>query len=112
MALLEELAPHPPPLRTEEGGVVRVGQTRVSLDTVIATFHQGCSPEEIVLKFPTLDLTDVYAVVTYYLWNREEVEAYLERRRLEAAALRTQMEERFPAGGVRERLLARRAANL
>ena len=58
---MEELAPHPPPLRTEEGGVVRVGKTRVSLDTVIGAFHQGCSAEQIVLKFPTLELTDVYA---------------------------------------------------
>ena len=41
MALMEELAPQPPPLRTEAGGVVRVGETRVSLDSVIGAFHQA-----------------------------------------------------------------------
>ena len=91
MPLLEELTPQPPPLRTEEGGVVRVGQTGVCLDSVIHAFHQGCSAEEIVLKFPTLDLRDVYAAITYYLWNREEVDAYLARRRQEADELRREI---------------------
>lgn len=110
MALMEDLPPRPPPLRTEGGGVVRVGRTRVSLDSVIGAFHQGCSAEEIVLKFPTLELTDVYAVITYYLWHREEVDAYVAHRRQEAGELRREIEERFPPDGIRERLLARRAA--
>src|SRR5262249_21829328 len=103
MALIEELTPRPPPLRTAEGGVVRVGKSRGSLDTVLGAFNQGCSPEEIVLRFPTLQLADVYAVITYYFWHREEVEAYLERRRQEAEELHQQMEERFPPQGIRER---------
>lgn len=111
MALMEELAPHPVPLRTETGGVVRVGRTRVSLDSVITAYQLGASPEEIVLKFPTLELTDVYAVITYYLWHSQEVDDYLERRRREAAAIRRQVEERSPAGSIRERLLARRSSS-
>jgi uncharacterized protein (DUF433 family) len=108
MALMEELAPHPPPLRTEEGGVVRVGKSRVSLDSVIGAFHQGCSPEAIVVKFPTLEVGDVYAVITYYLWHRETVDDYLARRRQEAEALQRQVEGEFPPEGIRDRLLARK----
>jgi hypothetical protein len=55
-------------------------------------------------------LADIHAVIAYYLWYRDEVEQYLEeRQRIEEEALRD-IEERFPAAGVRERLLARRDA--
>src|SRR5437879_2771123 len=42
---------------------MRVGQTRVPLDTVVYAFNQGASPEEIVMSYPTLELGDVYAIV-------------------------------------------------
>ena len=108
MTLLEVLVPHPPPLRTEEGGTIRVGETRVTLDTVIGAYHNGCSAEEIVLKYPTLTITDVYAVLTYYRWYPQPIEAYLTERRQQAAQIQQQIEARFPPEGIRERLLARR----
>lgn len=64
------------PLRTDDHGVIRVGKTRVPLDTVVYAFNQGASPEEIVMSYPTLKLDDVYAVVNYYLHNRTEVDGY------------------------------------
>ena len=67
----------------------------------------GATPEEIAQDFPVLQLDDVYAAITYYLWHREEVEAYLERRRALAEDLRRQIEARSPQTGLRERLLAR-----
>lgn len=110
MDLPNTLVPQPAPLQPDEDGVWRVGGTRVRLDTVIEAFHQGCSAEEILLKYPALKLTDIYAVIAYYLWNRPEVEAYLEERRRLAEEVRRENEARFPPQGVRERLLARRAA--
>lgn len=109
MITLDKIAAEAPPLR-EADGAIRVGQTRVSLETVVGSFQDGASPEEIVLRYPSLDLVDVYAVITHYLRNREEVDRYVEQRRDEAKALRREMEERFPQAGIRERLLARRAA--
>ena len=41
------------PLRTDDHGVIRVGKTRVPLDTVVFAFNQGASPEEIVMSYPT-----------------------------------------------------------
>jgi len=96
------------PLTTDEHGVVSVGETRVSLDTLIFAFQQGSTPEEIVVDYSTLDLSDVYAVVTYYLQNQTEVEAYLQRRQAQRDEVRRVMETRFPQAGLRERLLARR----
>ena len=99
----------PVPLRTDEHGVMRVGKTRVPLDTVVFAFNHGSSPEEIVMSYPTLDLEDVYAVVNYYLHNRAEVDSYLNQREAEAARIREENEKRFPPAGIRARLLARRS---
>lgn len=98
----------PVPLRTDEQGVMRVGKTRVPLDTVVYAFNQGSSPEEIVMSYPSLELGDVYAVVNYYMHNRTEVDAYLSQREAEAARIKDENEKRFPQEGIRDRLLARR----
>jgi uncharacterized protein (DUF433 family) len=95
------------PLTTDEAGVMRVGETRVSLDSVIFAFHDGATPEEIVQQYPTLNLSDVYAVVSYYLQHRDEVEDYLEQRSAQRMELRKEVEARFDPRGIRERLLAR-----
>ncbi|MGH2543381.1 MAG: DUF433 domain-containing protein [Ardenticatenaceae bacterium] len=99
----------PVPLRTDGKGVLRVGNTRVRLDTVITAWKAGESPEQIVENFDVLDLADVYAVISYYLNYRPEVEKYLEQNRQEGERLRAENEKRFPQAGIRERLLARRA---
>jgi uncharacterized protein (DUF433 family) len=98
----------PVPLRVDEAGTVRVGDTRVTLDTVIQRFHQGDSPESLARSFAPLPLADVYAVIGYYLRHREEVDAYLLRQEREADAFREQHPQFFPdAAAVRERLQAR-----
>jgi uncharacterized protein (DUF433 family) len=96
------------PLRTDDHGVIRVGKTRVPLDTVIYAFDEGASPEEIVMSYPTLKLDEVYAVVSYYLHNRTEVDAYVRQRKSKAVRIKRQNEKRFPQKGIRARLLARR----
>jgi len=97
----------PVPLRTDQDGVVRVGKTRVPLDTVVYAFNEGASAEEIVMSYPTLELADVYSVVNYYLHNQTEVDAYISERQTEAARIREENEQRFPQKGIRARLLAR-----
>jgi uncharacterized protein (DUF433 family) len=67
-------------VRTDEHGVLRVGTTRVMLDSVVAAFQQGHSPETIQQQYPTLSLAEVYGGLAYYLSHRPEVEAYLERQ--------------------------------
>lgn len=101
----------PTPLETDVDGVVRVGGTRVTLDTVVTSFKDGATAEEIVYQYPSLHLVDVYAVISYYLRLTAEVEAYLRERRKEAAEVRRQNEARFDPQGVRDRLLARRTAS-
>ncbi len=98
----------PIPLALDRNGTMRVGGTRVTLDTVVAAFKRGATAEEIVYQYPTLDLADVYAVIGYYLRKMPEVEAYLDQQAAEASEIRRQNEARFDPSGVRDRLLARR----
>jgi len=95
------------PLETDADGVMRVGQTRVTLDTVITAFKDGATAEEIAQQYPTVALADVYYVIGYYLRRRDAVGTYLGQRRKEADALQGQMEARFNPVGIRERLMAR-----
>lgn len=104
------IAPEQLPLAEDTDGVMRIGGTRVTLDTVVEAFNDGAGAEDIVSMYPSLDLADVYAVIAYYLRRRAEVDAYLRRREEAGAAVRAENEARFDPHGVRERLLARRAA--
>ena len=108
MSLTDTLAAEPAPIRADADGILRVGGTRVRLDTVVTAFNAGSGAEEILLKYPSLDLTDIYAVITYYLWHQKEIDAYLVERSRCTEEVRRENEQRFPAAGIRERLLARR----
>jgi uncharacterized protein (DUF433 family) len=98
----------PLPLHTDEHGAVRVGGTRVTLDTVIYAFWDGETPEQIAQDYSTLELADIYAVIAYYLRQRPDVDAYLCQREKQAADMRAYVESRHDSTGVRERLVARK----
>ncbi|MGC9524900.1 MAG: DUF433 domain-containing protein [Limnospira sp.] len=98
----------PVPLEFHPDGVVRVGGTRVTLDTVVAAFNQGATAEEIASQYPSLQLADIYATIAFYLRRQEDVENYLQQRKHRAEEIRLQNQRRFDTEGVRDRLLARR----
>ena len=84
-------------------GVLRIGDTRVSLDSVIIAFNQGATPEQIVQDYDSLSLIQVYAAISYYLQNRAVVDKYLAERKKRRKELRSQYDQK----GIRERLLSR-----
>ena len=83
----------PVPLRDDGRGGLRVGQTRVSLESVWHLHQQGASSADIVRAFDTLHLADVHAVLAWALRYAEDVDAYLKRRDEEAVQVRHQLEE-------------------
>jgi uncharacterized protein (DUF433 family) len=97
----------PTPLKLNADGVVLVGETRVTLDTVVAAFLEGATAEEIVEQYPSLQLADVYSVIAYYLRQKTEVDAYLKIRQEHATQVRQENERRFNPIGIRDRLMAR-----
>jgi uncharacterized protein (DUF433 family) len=100
-----------PPLREDDAGAVRIGESRVLLELVVRAFQDGATPETIVQRYPTLALPDVYAVIAYYLRHRTEVEHYLatRERKAEEVSRRTRSHQ-GDLGGIRARLLAHREA--
>lgn len=104
----------PVPLTTTEFGTIRVGHSRVSLDSVVHHYKLGASAEQIAESFPSLNLANIYAVIAYYLANRESVEEYLKQQETEADALQQQVEsdptQQKATNQLRERIRARWAA--
>lgn len=98
----------PIPLITDASGVVRIQGTRVTLDTVVTAFLEGATAEEILEQYPSLQLSDIYTVLGYYLRHKTEVDAYLLERQRRASEVRQEAEKRFNPVGIRDRLLARR----
>lgn len=101
------IATDPTPLARNADGVVLVGGTRVTLDTVVTAFEQGMTAEEIAVRYPALQLADVYGAIHFYLNHREEVAVYLEKREEAGTAVRRENEARFGQREWRDRLLRR-----
>ena len=95
------------PLKVDQDGVIRVGETRVTLDTVVHTFEHGHTAEEIVSHYPALRLADVYAVIAYYLNNKAEVQTYLQQQHEESQKTWEQIEHKADYQVFRERMLTR-----
>jgi uncharacterized protein (DUF433 family) len=100
----------PIPLRFDEHGVVRVGDSQVLLDIVIQQFNNGAEPEAIAQGYPSLNLADVYGVIAYYLRHRNDIDDYIRARRQQAEKLRQEIEGKQPSRvDLRAKLLARKA---
>lgn len=98
-----------PPIREDASGALRVGDLRVLLELVIWAFQDGATPETIVQRYSTLTLSDVYAVITYYLRHREEIEEYLDKRERHAGEARQRIEsQQGDLSAIRARIEARR----
>jgi hypothetical protein len=99
------------PLREEPPGVLRVGNSRVLLELVLRAFKAGATPEAIVQSYDTLNLADVYAVISRYLTAPDPFEEYLCIRDEVATKARHVIEEaQGPQGNLRAILLARAKA--
>ena len=100
-----------PPLHEDETGAVRVGNSRVLLETVVRAFQDGASPESIVHRYSTLSLSDVYNTIGYYLRHQDAVEAYVSQREHLAEAVQQRLSDIQPdLSSIRARLLSQRNA--
>ncbi len=61
-----------------EGGYYITG-ARIALDSIVGAFKAGESPETILGSFPLAGpLVRLYGAITFYLENKDKVEAYLQ----------------------------------
>ncbi len=107
MSVQVEFQANTPPFRWDEAGGIRIGQSRVTLDSLLATYHSGSTPEEIAVQYPVLRLEDIYSTIAYYLNHRQEIDSYLEQRSQQAQQMRQQLVQKHNLADLRQRLLAR-----
>jgi len=81
----------------QRNGGYYVAGTRVSLDSVVYAYLRGESPEGTVESFPGLALDQVNGALSFYLANREMVDAYLVRQKQEFQRMRQEAREKDPA---------------
>lgn len=81
------------PLTTTKDGVIRVTGTRIGLDIIVEEYNAGMSPEEIAYNYPSLTLANTYAVITYYLQNKSDVDEYIYQLNQEAEKTRQAVEK-------------------
>ncbi len=76
-------------VRTPEirGGRPRIAGTGVTVRRIVGWYKLGLSPEEIVDRIGHLSLAQVYAALTYYHANREEIDADITAEEAEADRL-------------------------
>jgi uncharacterized protein (DUF433 family) len=91
----------------DKQGALRVGQSDVSLDSVVIAYQEGLTAEAIQEQYPTLTLEEVYGAIAFYLANREEVHRYLEKQDRRWEQLRKKLAEN--PSPVVERLRAMRS---
>jgi uncharacterized protein (DUF433 family) len=82
----------PLPLRVDDTGAIRVGQSRVTLDVLVQYSRLGMKPDEIARGLDSLTLADVHGALAYYFRHQTEIDKYFLRREEEAETLRQQIE--------------------
>lgn len=102
------IQPEPVPLIKDDAGRLMVPGTRISLDVLVDAFKRGKTPEAIHEGYETVSLTDVYAILAYYLRHRGEVEDYLVEQERAGDEVQARIEAIYPPEeGLRAKLLAR-----
>ncbi len=57
---------------------IRLKGHRIGIETILLDYLDlGLFPEDIVLRYPSLSLEQVYATITYYYRNQAKIDAYL-----------------------------------
>lgn len=86
---------------------IRIKGTRIGIEIILYDYiHRSQSPEAIAARYPSLTLEQVYATITYYLHDRETINAYLEDWLEHGRRMREEQERNPPPVVVKLRALA------
>jgi uncharacterized protein (DUF433 family) len=80
----------------ERNGGLYVAGSRVSLDSVVYAYLRGESNIGIAESFRSLSLDQISGAIKYYLANRADVDAYLERQEIEFERMREESRRERP----------------
>ncbi len=92
---------------------IRIKGTRIGIDTVLyESLHLSQTPEEIIARYETLTLEEVYATILYYLQNPIKIGSYLANNLQYSQIFREEYEKNPPPGVVRLRELIAERKNV
>ena len=76
------------------GGRLRIDGTRVTVNQIATLYKQGYNAEDIADQYPHLTMAQVYAALSHYHANKEDIDADLIAEEQEADALQDEFEAR------------------
>ncbi len=79
------------------GGRLRIEGTRITVNQIAALYKQGLDAEDIADQYPHLTLAQVYAALSHYHANQNEIDPDLEAERQEAAGFEREYQSRLEA---------------
>jgi uncharacterized protein (DUF433 family) len=96
----------------QRAGEFFVGDSQVTLHSVIANWKRGAGPERTQQSFPNLPLVAIYGAITYYLERQDELDASFRETGDLLAAQQAAVEAQHPElfADLRARLAMYRAA--
>ena len=95
------------PLNYDHRGTIRVKDSRVTLDTLVARMQVGDTREEIHEGFPSVTLAQINTILDWYLDNQAEADEYLREQEAEGERIRQRIVNEPEYKARRERLLRR-----
>ena len=76
------------------GGKPRIAGHRITVQTLVICHEQkGMSPDEILLHYPSITLSDIYAALAYYYDHREEIRTKMQ----ESEAIVREIQRKTPS---------------
>ena len=92
MRSMEQLDFTDSPLHLDDRGAIRVIGSRITLDTLVAKFKLGDTPEDLHEGFPSLSLAQIKGVIAWYLNHTAEADEYLAKGDAEAEEILKRIE--------------------
>ena len=103
-----QLGGFPLPFAVDRHGETRVAGTRVTLSAILRRYVQGDSADGLHEAFPSVPLSEIHAVICYYLRAQDEVDQWLAAHTAADERVLSGLSERFPQAS-RATLLTRAA---
>lgn len=96
--------PESVPLHYDDYDSIRVIGSRITLHTLVGCLKMGDTAEDILDNFPSLTLSQINAVIEWYLNHRAEADEYIREVDIEAEKIRQEIESRPESIVFREKL--------
>lgn len=96
------------PVRRDTVGVLRVGNTRVTLDTIVNTYEAGSIALEISHDYDAVTLSEISAAIDFYLHHKQALKLYFASRAQASTSALFDISIRQATSLIRDKLSSRR----